>query len=138
MKISLRSEQLVGWQNSQWGKKCWTPGFVYNKEAVTQIKQFSIWPPLCLSLLLSLSKPDSRSFCLFFSPFLEWLSMLVHTLYHCMSVISQMSNFASDSPSFLASTSIGSLLFGVNQIWTKIFMTTNIKTLVNKNSFYPV
>lgn len=60
MEISLRSGQLVRWKNIQWEENLVGPekkGFVYNAEAVTQIKQFRFFPPPSLS----------KSQCLFVS-----------------------------------------------------------------------
>lgn len=69
MEISLRSDQLVGWQNSQWEENLvglQKQGFVSNIEAVTPIKQFGFLPPLSLCLCLSLPPSLSLSLpCLF-------------------------------------------------------------------------
>lgn len=95
VEISLRSDQLVGWQNSQWEEYLvgvQTQGFVSNIEAVTPIKQISVLPPLSLqiaSLFPSVSSSLSRS-----------VSPLSVHVFHIPSRVCSLYNFTKDIPFF--------------------------------------
>ena len=82
MEISLRSDQLVGWLNSQWKENLvglQTQGFVCNEEAVTPIKQFGFWPLLsltpdrtvCLPLCRTFARGNKMAATSYFQPLLK-------------------------------------------------------------------
>lgn len=64
MKMSPRSGQLVGWKTTQWKEKLVgleRQGFVYNAQAVTPIKQFSLLPVPFLHLSMAHTQSSSCS-----------------------------------------------------------------------------
>ena len=133
VEISLRSDQLVGWQNSQWEENLvglQTQGFVSNIEAVTPIKQISVLPLLSLQIasLFCLSLPPCLDLSL---PCLFMCFIYLCVFAHC--IISPMT-----FPSFLSSTSC-SVIWSESKLKSKdlcISLTTNIKTPFQDRCFF--